>query len=62
MKRCCRCSGHRFLFGIQLFLEVKKDVVRELSFGGAIAIRLQGGEFRFIFLVDKKQKHCLFPT
>ena len=60
MNRRCRCSGCRFLSGIHLLLEVKKDVIT--WFRQAIAIRLQEGEFIFMFLVDKKHKHCLFPT
>ncbi|KAL6331665.1 hypothetical protein AAG906_014315 [Vitis piasezkii] len=29
----CRCSGRKFLSGIHLLSEVKKDVIRELGFG-----------------------------
>ena len=60
MNRRCRCSDRRFLSGIHLLLEMKKDVIT--WFRRAIAIRLQGGEFRSTFLVDKKHKHYLFPT
>ena len=34
----CRCSGCRFLSGIHLLLEVKKDVIRELGFGGLLQL------------------------
>ncbi|KAL6348126.1 hypothetical protein AAG906_039281 [Vitis piasezkii] len=34
----CRCSGRRFLSGIHLLSEVKKDVIRELGFGGLLQL------------------------
>ena len=38
MNRQCRCSGCRFLSGIHLLSEVKKDVIRELGFGGLLQL------------------------
>ena len=34
----CRCSGRRFLSGIHLLSKVKKDVIRELGFGGLLQL------------------------
>ena len=34
----CRCSGRRFLSGIHLLSEVKKNVIRELGFSGLLQL------------------------
>ncbi|RVX04833.1 hypothetical protein CK203_024975 [Vitis vinifera] len=34
----CRCSGRRFISGIHFLSEVKKDVIRELGFGGLLQL------------------------
>ena len=38
MVRRCHCFGRRFHYGIQLLLEVKKDVIKELGFRGLLQI------------------------
>lgn len=38
MMRRSHCSGSRFLYGIQLFSKVKKDVIRKLGFKGLLQL------------------------
>ena len=38
MNKRCRCSSYRFLSGIHLLSEMKKDVIRELGFGGLLQL------------------------
>ena len=58
----CRCSGRKFLSGIHLLSEVKKDVIRELGFGGLLQLGCKEVNLDLCFWLIKKHKHCLFPT
>ena len=58
----CRCSGRRFISGIHLFLEVKKDVIRELSFSRLLQLGCKEVNLDLCFWLIKNTNIAYLPT